>query len=138
MRRAVRVSAPGRADAAALVLTAPLSLWGGIDVETGNIIDRSHPQRGTSVTGRVLVLPGGRGSSSSSSVLAESIRRGTSPVGIVLEVPDPILTVGAIVARALYVVEVPLVVCAISGIATGDRLIISAAESDGAFVEWMG
>ena len=68
--------AAGEADAVALVLSVPLSFWGGIDVETGRIIDHSHPDLGTSITGTILVMPGGRGSSSSSSVLAEAIRRG--------------------------------------------------------------
>jgi uncharacterized protein len=136
VRRAACPAAPGYAEASALVLSAPLSFWGGIEVETGRIIDRAHPERGISVTGRILVLPGGRGSSSSSSVLAESIRRGTGPVGIVLEVPDPILTVGAIVARSLYHIQVPLVVCTISDIASGDRLVISASDTGDAFVEW--
>jgi PAS domain S-box-containing protein len=45
----------------------------------GRIIDRSHPDLGARVTGTILVMPGGRGSSSSSSVLAEAIRRGTGP-----------------------------------------------------------
>ena len=50
----------------ALVLEAPLSLWGGLDPATGLIVDARHPQRGVSVTGTVLVMPAVRGSSSSS------------------------------------------------------------------------
>lgn len=75
----------------------------------------------------ILVLPGGRGSSSSSAVLAEAIRLGTAPRGIVLGAPDPILTVGAIVARFLYGLACPIVVCPIEGIASGDRLRIEAS-----------
>ena len=48
------------------------------------LIDTHHPQRGASVTGRILVMPSGRGSSSSSYVLAEAIRAGTAPAAIVL------------------------------------------------------
>jgi hypothetical protein len=113
--------APGEAEGPALVLVQPLSFWGGIDAASGRIIDRSHPDIGRSVAGVVLVMPGGRGSSSSSSALAETIRRGTGPAGIVLAVPDPILTVGAPVARSLYNLRCPIVVCSISGIARGDR-----------------
>lgn len=119
---------PGEAEGTALVLAQPLSFWGGIDVETGRIIDRSHPDLDEIVTGRILVMPGGRGSSSSSSVLAESVRRGTGPAAIVLAIPDPILTVGAMVAQALYGARCPVVVCALDGIATGDRLRVSAAS----------
>lgn len=121
--------APGDADAPALVLSAPLSFWGGIDVTTGRIIDRSHPDLGRVVTGLILVMPGGRGSSSASSVFAESIRRGTGPAGVVLAVADPILAVGALVAQRLYGVRCPVVVCAIDAIVTGDRLRIRAREA---------
>jgi uncharacterized protein len=121
--------AAGEAEGPALVLTEPLSFWGGIDVENGKVIDRSHPDLGTCVTGTVLVMPGGRGSSSSSSVLAESIRRRTGPIAIVLATADPILTVGALVAESLYGLRCPIVVCDIAGIGTGDRVRVSAAAS---------
>lgn len=129
MTIAAHAYAAGEAEAEALVLSAPLSFWGGIDVATGRIIDQSHPDLGTIITGSVLVMPGARGSSSSSSVFAESIRLGTGPVGIILAVPDPILTVGALVAHSLYGVRCPVVVCAINGIVTGERVRIRARES---------
>jgi uncharacterized protein len=124
--RPVRRCAAGEAAGPALVLDDPLSLWGGIDVATGRIIDRSHPQLGACVTGTILVMPGGRGSSSSASVLAESVRRGTGPAGIVLGTPDPILTVGALVAESLYGLRCPIVVCDLAGIVTGSPLRIGA------------
>lgn len=127
--------AAGEAEAPALVLSEALSFWGGIDVETGRIIDHSHPDRGTSVTGLILVMPGGRGSSSSSSVLAEAIRRGTGPAAIVLSIPDPILTIGALVAQALYGVRCPIVVCSIDTLATGDRVRIHADDTGSAQVD---
>jgi predicted aconitase with swiveling domain len=132
MTRAARSYAAGDVEGVALVLSQPLSFWGGIDVETGRIVDRSHPDLGEQVAGRVLVMPGGRGSSSSSSVLAEAIRRGTSPLGLVLSVPDPILTVGAIVAQSLYGLSCPIVVCSIAGIVSGETLRIRAATGGAA------
>ena len=98
----LRALVPGEAHGLTLVLDEPLSFWGGVDATTGTIIDRAHPQFGQSIIGRILVLPQGRGSSSSSSVLAECIRAGTGPAGIVLEVADPILVIGALVAAELY------------------------------------
>jgi predicted aconitase with swiveling domain len=135
MTSAARAYAAGRAHGPALVLSEPLSLWGGVDVASGRIIDRAHPQRGACITGSILVMPGGRGSSSSASILAECIRRGTGPAGILLATPDPILTVGAIVARALYGVELPIVVCSIDGIVTGRRLRLTAGADGDATVE---
>ena len=92
----------GDASGTGLVLDEPLSWWGGIDPETGNVIDRGHPQFGACTTGRIIVLPGGRGSSGGSAVLAESIRLGTGPAGLILQTVDPILVVGAMVAAELY------------------------------------
>ena len=121
--------APGRAEAVALVLDAPLSFWGGIETETGRIKDVHHPQHDAVVTGRILVLPSGRGSSSSSSVLAETIRLGTGPAAIVLGEPDPILALAAIVAAELYGTAVPVVVAdatTYAAIADGGRILVEA------------
>ena len=128
MVRNGRFYVEGAAEGLALVLAEPLSFWGGVDVESGEIIDRSHPDCGNNVAGRILVMPGGRGSSSSSSVLAETIRVGVAPAAIVLARPDAILTVGALVARSLYGLACPIVVCAIDGVATGDRVRIDATS----------
>ena len=54
-------------------------------------------------------MPSGRGSSSSSSVLAEAIRRGTSPVAIVMAEADEIVALGALVAAELYDITCPVV-----------------------------
>ena len=96
--------------AEALVLDDGLSLWGGVDPATGLIIDPHHPQHGVSITGRIVVMPSGRGSSSSASVLAESVRATTAPAAIVLGEPDLILEIGSAVAEELYGVHVPIVV----------------------------
>ena len=103
------VLAGGSARGLALVLDEPLSLWGGVDPATGAIIDVRHPQRGTFIKGRVLVMRSVRGSSSSSSVLAESVRAGCAPAAILLGEPDLILAVGAAVAEELYGVHLPIV-----------------------------
>jgi uncharacterized protein len=109
--------------ATALVLSEGLSLWGGMDPATGELIDAHHPQRGVNLSGRVLVMPSGRGSSSSASVLAEAVRAGTAPAAIVLGEPDLILAIGAAVAEELYGVRVPVVVMApdaLAAITDGD------------------
>jgi predicted aconitase with swiveling domain len=105
-----RSIAPGRARGSALVLDDPLSLWGGLDPGTGRVIEPRHPQHGAAVTGRILVMPAARGSSSSASVLAESVRAGTAPAGILLGEEDLILAIGAAVAEELYGIRLPIVV----------------------------
>lgn len=105
-----RVLVAGEATGVVLRLDEPLSLWGGLDPTRGEIIDRRHPQSGAIVTGRVLVLPRGRGSSSASSVLLEAVRLGTAPAAFVLAEPDAVLALGATVALELYGTAPPVVV----------------------------
>jgi len=107
-----RVMVDGIGQGKALVLPEPLSLWGGLDPQTGQIIDQRHPSLGQNVTEKVLLLPAGRGSSSASSILLESVRVGTAPAAIITAEPDGILTLGAIVARTLYDKAPPVVVLA--------------------------
>jgi predicted aconitase with swiveling domain len=118
----------GTARGGALVLEEPLSFWGGVEPSTGRVIDVRHPQRGANVSGRVLVMPSGRGSSSSSSVLAECVRAGTAPAAIVLAEPDPILALGAIVARELYGRSIPIVVADAADVRNGLELTVRASD----------
>ena len=127
----------GEARGPALILDEPLSFWGGVDSETGRVIDVHHPQLGVTVTGRVLVMPSGRGSSSSSSVLVESIQAGTGPVAIVMREPDPIIALGAIVVRELFGTRFPVVVVdeATYRSLRNDAILIVRANDAAAVVE---
>ena len=113
----------------ALVLDEPLSLWGGMDPATGDLIDAHHPQRGANLAGRAVVMASGRGSSSSASVLAEAVRAGTAPAAILLGEADLILSIGAAVADELYGVRVPVVVLQpglLEGIVDGQTVDLDA------------
>ena len=103
---------PGEAEGAPLLLDEPLSFWGGLDVRTGLIIDRWHPQRGDSVAGRIVLLASGRGSSSGSAALAEALRLGVGPAAILLLRRDGIVIVGALVATELYGLACPVALLA--------------------------
>ena len=98
----------GEAEGAVLKLDEPVSFWGGIGPE-GDIIDVHHPQHGAVVTGRILVMRSGRGSSSGTYVLAELLRLGIAPAGIILTEPDGIIATGALVAAELYDARMPIV-----------------------------
>ena len=100
---------PGTASGDPIRLTAPLSFWGGTD-EHGRIVDAHHPQCGAILAGRILMMESGRGSSSSSSVLAEQIRARTAPAAVILARPDPIIPLGALIARELYGLATPVIV----------------------------
>lgn len=85
----------------ALVLSAPISFWGGVDPASGRIIDARHPQRGECVAGTVLFLPGTIGSSSASAVLLELVGNGNAPAALAMHEPDAILLLGLVVAREM-------------------------------------
>lgn len=120
---AARVMVAGHGHGKAMVLSESLSLWGGLDPRTGQIIDARHPALGQNVSGKVLLLPSGRGSSSASSILLESVRVGTAPAAIITAEPDGILTLGAIVSRTLYDKGPPVVVLAPKDYASASQLV---------------
>jgi predicted aconitase with swiveling domain len=131
----VQCVSAGEVEAALVVSPEPLSLWGGFNVVTGAVIERGHPAFGQILTGRILAMPSGRGSSSSSSILAEALRLGTAPAALVLTETDPILAVGEIVARKLYGKSLPIVVCgrdAFARLQTDQRYRISARSAGNA------
>jgi predicted aconitase with swiveling domain len=113
----------GSSRGAALVADAPLSFWGGFDPETGVVIDRRHPLAGQLATGRVLVIPSGRGSCSGSGVLLESIHNGTAPAAIITSRLDPVIGLGCILGDELYARHLPMVV-----VPDQDRLLIETGD----------
>ena len=117
----------GSARGEELVSDTPLSFGGGLDPETGIVIDRRHPLDGQLATGRVLVIPSGRGSCSGSGVLLESIHNGTAPAAIITSRLDPVISLGCILGDELYATHPPLVVISDQdrlGIETGDLIEI--------------
>jgi uncharacterized protein len=137
MTIAAEVLVAGRNEGETLVLDEPLSFSGGLDSATGRVTDRWHPQNGVIVSGKVLVMRAGRGSSSGSAVLAEALRRGTGPAAILLSERDGIVAAGAIVASRLYGVSCPVFL-----VSADDRLIAAksfrlrlSSEGDRALVE---
>lgn len=101
---------PGTAAAPLLYSDTPISFWGGINSHTGQVIDVTHPLRGKKLEGSVLAIPRGRGSCSGSLVLLELVIKGVAPAALLLEEPDQILALGAIVAEAIFGLRVPVAV----------------------------
>ena len=105
-----RAVVPGSAAGSAVVSAHPISLWGGLDAKTGEVIDRRHDCSGRNVTGKVFVFPWGKGSSTGSAILLESVRLGKAPAAIVNCATDPMAALGSIIADELYSKPVPIVV----------------------------
>lgn len=128
IKLSAKTLATGKAKSKIITLNEPLSFWGGFDLTTGCISDKKHPQVNTKLTSKILVMPSGRGSSSASSVLAEAIRSGVGPSGIVLKEPDSIIALGAIVAAELYDVYCPVIL-----LSADDWSLV--AKSEQAFIQ---
>lgn len=120
---------PGRAEGRALVTDEPLSFWGGYDPLTGEITDRSHPLSGAIAAGRILVIPETRGSSTTTAVLLEAMRRGTAPAAFLTRGVDTFLALAAVVAQEMYGTAPPVVAldgAAFDGLQEGRHLVVEA------------
>ena len=126
---------PGAASGTALVTSQPICFWGGLDPKTGIITERDHELKGQNVAGTVFVFPTGKGSSTTSAILLESVRCGTAPAAIVNLKTEPILVIGAIIAEKLYDRVIPIVdtpeLDLTKVIKTGDWIEVNASENEG-------
>jgi hypothetical protein len=97
----------GLAEGLALVSSAPISFYGGVDPETGVVIERGHPLEGQTIAGRVLVFPTGKGSTVGSYTMYRLKKNGKAPVAIVNRECDSIVAVGAIISGIPLVDKLP-------------------------------
>jgi len=122
---ACRAITRGRAEGEALVTKEYISFLGGIDKETG-IVKEDCEIKGESVAGRILVFPGGKGSTVGSYVLLNLRKNGVAPKAIINKKTDTIIAVGAAMA------EIPLVEVRdekfFEAVKTGDRVVVNADE----------
>ncbi len=86
-----------------LITKDPISFLGGVDPETGEIIDKENEKFGCSIAGKVLVFPRGKGSTVGSYVMLQLKKNGVAPVAIINEECETIVAVGAIIS------DIPLI-----------------------------
>ena len=79
-----------------------LSFWGGVDPQTGRIIDIHHPNHGSFISKKFLLMPTSRGSCSGSGVLLQLAQSELAPAALIFHETEEILTLGAIVADQLF------------------------------------
>ncbi len=109
----------GTAKGVALVTSEPIGFLGGVDPETGLVIEPGHPLERQCVTGRVLVFPTGKGSTVGSYTLYRMAKAGTAPAAIINAESEAIVAVGAIISDIPMVDQVD-----IAQIRTGDQVSI--------------
>jgi predicted aconitase with swiveling domain len=93
-----RVIKAGTAEGEALVSPEPIGFFGGVDAETGVVVETRHPLEGECVAGRVLVFPTGKGSTVGSYILFRLKKAGRAPCAIINSESEAIVAVGAIIS----------------------------------------
>lgn len=108
MPHPARFVVSGTAEGEVLACAEPLSFWGGVDPARGRVIDAHHPLAGQSLAGRVLVMPGTRGSCTGSGVLLDMLLNGTAPCALVFCEPEDVATLGAMIAAEMFGRRLPV------------------------------
>ena len=90
--------ASGRARGPALVTGQAISFLGNVNPETGVVVDPAHELFGESIAGKVLVFPGGKGSTVGSYVIYQLKKRDLAPVAMINLLSEPIVAVGAVIS----------------------------------------
>ena len=93
-----RTISPGKAEGVAIVTTEPIGFYGGIDINTGIVIEKGHPLEGKSVKDKILVFPCGKGSTVGSYVIYGIKKNGVAPAGIINKETETIVATGVILA----------------------------------------
>lgn len=114
----------GKAEGFALVTSQPISFLGSVDVKTGIVVEKGHELEGMSIKGKVLVFPGGKGSTVGSYAIYQLKKNGVSPSAMINVRTEPIVAVGAIIS------DIPLVDNVeknpVDAIKTGDKVLVDA------------
>lgn len=102
-----RILVNGSASGEVLVCTKAISGWGGIDPNTGRIVETGHPQRGESLAERVIFIPGAKGSSGWSGQFHLAKSLGTAPAAVVTQSVNSKLALGLAVLGVPALADLP-------------------------------
>ena len=114
-----RIISKGKTQEEALATSQPISFYGGVDPNTGEVIEKEHELQGKSVKGKILVFPTGKGSTVGSYTLYRLKKNGVAPAGIINRECETVVAVGAIISEIPCVDKID-----ISKIETGDLVRI--------------
>jgi len=111
----------GKAEGEALVTSDDISFYGGVDPDTGVVVEKGHELEGESVAGKVLVFPTGKGSTVGSYVLYSLKKADMAPRAIINEATDPVVAVGCIISEIPAVDQIDM-----DSIETGQKVEVDA------------
>ena len=109
----------GKAVGETLVSIMGISFFGGVDPQSGVVVERDHDLEGQSIAGKVLVFPTGKGSTVGSYTLYRLKRAGKAPIAIINAEGETITAVGCIIAEIPCVDQVP-----IDELQSGQRVVV--------------
>jgi hypothetical protein len=113
----------GAAQGEALVTSLGVSFFGGVDPDTGIVVEKGHQLEGQAIGGKVLVFPTGKGSTVGSYTLYRLKMNGQAPAAIVNAQCETITAVGCIIAEIPCVDQIP-----IEQIETGDFISLDGEQ----------
>jgi len=116
-----RIISPGSVEGEAIVSSEPIGFYGGIDINTGIVIEKGHPLEGSCVKDKILVFPNGKGSTVGSYVIYGLQKNGMAPKGIINQETETIVATGVILAGIPCVDHID-----ITQITTGDHIYLNA------------
>lgn len=100
---------PGTASGRLVHAEVGLSFMGGVDPNSGIVIDSHHPLCGTDISGAILAIPSGRGSCAGSLVIFELLLNGHAPGALIFQHKETILTLGVLIAAELFQRGIPVI-----------------------------
>lgn len=119
-----RMISPGKTEGVAIVSNEPIGFYGGIDSNTGIVIEKGHSLEGKCVKDKILIFPCGKGSTVGSYVIYGLKKNGVSPKGIINEETETIVATGVILAGIPCVDKID-----INQIKDGDKILLDADNS---------
>ena len=93
-----RIISRGIAKGEALVTSQSISFYGGVNPDTGIVIEKGHELEGKNIQGKILVFPNGKGSTVGSYTLYRMKKNNTAPAGMINKECETIVAVGAIIS----------------------------------------
>ena len=121
MKLSGRTIQPGKAVGQALVSDMMISFFGGVDPETGVVLDKGHDLEGQCIANKILVFPTGKGSTVGSYTIYRLAKAGKAPKAIINQECETITAVGTIIAEIPCIDQID-----ISQLKNGDHVEVDA------------
>ncbi|HPY75401.1 MAG: DUF126 domain-containing protein [Planctomycetes bacterium] len=103
-----RIIKSGNVQGEALVSPEPIGFLGGVDPDTGIVVEKNHCLYGQSIANKILVFPTGKGSTVGSYTLYRLKKNNKAPLAMINQQSEAIVAVGAIISNIPMVDQVDI------------------------------